>query len=103
MAALLTQLLCCLKKKIKKLKLKKNEETRTIFLLSIRTKYTRENIISMLKKIKAYIRLLTIFPSCQINNSFRKYQKIIANKKINNEKINDFIIFFLLLICIKNI
>jgi hypothetical protein len=55
-------------------------------------------MINMLKKIEVYIRLSIILPSCQINNILRKYQNAIANKKVNNEKIEDFIVFFLSLI-----
>jgi len=88
----------CLKKKGKKLRLISSEEIRTIFLLSIRSRYTSEKMISMLKKIEAYIRLCMILPSCHINSSLRKYQKTAATSKINSEKIDDFIVFLLLIL-----
>jgi len=49
----------------------------------------------MLKEIEAYIRLCMVLPSCQMKSSLRKYQKTTASSKINNEKIDDFIVFLL--------
>ena len=97
-AGRLTQTPSILKKNTRKLKVIKNEESITIFLSSISSRYITENIKNRLKDIRTYIRSSNTLPSCQRNNFLRRCQKRMAIKKQKNEKKDDFTVFILVFI-----
>lgn len=91
------------KKKGRKLKAIKNDDMSTVFLLSVRTRYSIIKIKKSPKQIKTIIRLTIILPSCHRKNLLSRNQNKIPSSKQNTEKQEVLIIFISRFKIISNI